>query len=240
MNYDNLPIHTKIFEENKVGGILLSGINPGYSKNDELLDVAGVEQSDTHKSFFSDKEANDYPFRNNITKWFKLWGYDLKSSKKDATSFEKSIIQTNWIQTCSNNMNGTNTMKACIEDSDLFLETCEILKPKVICLFSKELMGAFNSAQLKPRVSEIFGFQIGTTNWIQKDVIDVGKNCRRFRFGFQKYEKATVISLPHATSSRGLADAYIADFKAEMSEILDNWWCEHKKKLTNGSSSFRG
>ena len=224
-----LPIHTRIYPQNSKGGILLCGINHGYSENDKNLDESGVNREDPYKSFFSDKEVNDYPFRNNIVKWFSLWGYKLGDSIEGIGDFEKSIVQTNWLQTCSNNMSGINTHQACIQDNELFLETCEQLKPKILILFSKELLWAFNSHELNEKVGSIFGKKINGTDWLQKDIISNGKKCTRFKVGFQQYERLNVISLPHATSARGLSDDYIASFKPEISKIISDWWCQHQK-----------
>ena len=162
-------------------------------------------------------------------KWFSLWGYNLTDSIDDAGDFEKSIVQTNWLQTCSNNMDGINTQQACIQDCDSFLQTCEFLNPKILMLFSKELFLAFNSDSLKPKVQSIFGNKINKAEWLQKNVVVDGKECIKFKVGFQKYEGLNVISLPHATSARGLSDDYIASFKPEISQIINNWWSQHQK-----------
>jgi hypothetical protein len=66
-----------------------------------------------------------------------------------------------------------------------------------------------------------------------------GKPRRRLRFGFQQYEKLTVVVLPHATGAHGVADDYIAAFKPEMSEVIGMWWAKHKEKLTNHSTGTR-
>jgi len=227
-----LPVHTLICDENRDGGLLLCGINHGYSKDDERQDVAGVDRSDSHKSFFSDSEVNDYPFRNRIVSWFRLWGYELAQSKQSAGSFERSFIQTNWLQTCSNNVGGMNIKQACIDGHDSFLETCNALKPGAIFFFGKELLWAFTSPALSQKIESIFGARAGEIKWLQKDVYHNGKPCRRFRFGFQQYEKLVVVALPHATGAQGIATDYIAEFKPEMSEVIDSWWAKHKEKLT--------
>ena len=89
---NELPVHSLIGPENRDGGLLLCGLNHGYSKNDELRDVAGINRADPHKSFFSDGEVNDYPFRNRIVSWFSLWGYELARSRGEAGSFGRSIV----------------------------------------------------------------------------------------------------------------------------------------------------
>ena len=47
-----LPVHTLIGRENREGGLLLCGLNHGYSKEDERQDAAGINRADPHKSFF--------------------------------------------------------------------------------------------------------------------------------------------------------------------------------------------
>jgi len=230
-----LPVHTLIGNENKNGGLLLCGLNHGYSKEDERQDNSGIERSDTHKSFFSDEAVNNYPFRNTIVKWFGLWGYELAGNNKNAGLFEKSIIQTNWLQTCSNNMDGINKQQACINDRDSFIETCSELKPRVIFFFSQEMLWAFNSNALSETVESIFGQKQGDTVCKQKTVLHNGKPRRRLKFCFQRYERVVVISMPHATGAHGIADDYIEAFKVEMSEIIDSWWHEHHKQLTKNS-----
>ena len=226
---NELPVHSLICPENRNGGLLLCGLNHGYSKNDELLDAAGINRADPHKSFFSDSEVNDYPFRNRIVSWFSLWGYELARSSEKAGSLARSIVQTNWLQTCSNNMDGINTQQACIEDNESFFQTCEALKPCVIFFFGRELLWAFTSPVLSTRVESIFGTRKGETRWLQKDVYFNGKPRRRLRFGFQQYEKLTVVLLPHATGAHGVADHYIAAYTPEKSEMIGMSWATHKK-----------
>lgn len=228
---DTLPVQTLIGPENRSGGLLLCGANHGYSKEDERRDAAGINRADTHKSFFSDADVNNYPFRRNIVTWFSLWGYQLARSGDKAGAFERSIVQTNWLQTCSSNTDDINTQWACIEDHESFLLTCQTLKPKVIFFFGRELLWAFTSPTLGEKVESIFGSRVGKTQWIQKDVVFNGKARRRFRFGFQQYENLCVVALPHATAAQGVAHDYIEAFKPEMSEVIDAWWAQHEKEL---------
>jgi hypothetical protein len=227
-----LTVHTLISEENREGGLLLCGINHGYSKEDERQDFAGINRLDSHKSFFSDHQVNDYDFRNRIVTWFSLWGFELASCKEAVGQSERSIVQTNWLQTCSNNVNGINTQQACIDDNESFFGTCLALKPAIIFFFGQELLCAFTSPQLNQKAESIFGKKIDGTEWLQKDVYFQGKKRRRFRFGFQRYEKLTIVSLPHATGAKGVANDYIKAFKPEMSAVISSWWLKHKQKLT--------
>lgn len=227
----DLPVHTLIGHENQEGGLLLCGINHGYSKNDERLDSQGIDSADESKSFFSDNDVNDYPFRNRIVTWFSLWGYEFARTKEKAGPFEKSIVQTNWLQTCSNNMHNTNTQQLCIEDADSFLQTCDVLKPRLVFFFGRELFGAFTSDLLKSKVEAIFGKRLEDVMWLQKNVLYNGKPRRRFRFGFIKFENMNAVVLPHATGAQGIADDYIKEFKPEMGELIDSWWSIHKENI---------
>lgn len=231
-----LPVHTLIGSENREGGLLLCGLNHGYSKEDERQDAAGIDRSDSRKSFFSDGEVNDYPFRNRIVSWFSLWGFELARRNEIAGAFERSIVQTNWLQTCSNNMNGINTQKACIEDNESFIQTCETLKPELIFFFGRELFWAFDSTAIREKSEPIFGARLGETKWLQKEVFFNGKPRRPLRFGFQQYEKLSVVVLPHATGAQGVASDYIEAFKPEMAEVIKAWWIRHEEKLTHPSS----
>lgn len=223
-----LQVHTLIGTENRSGGIMLCGINHGYSKQDEKLDTSGVDRSDPYKSFFSDKAVNEYRMRNRIVEWFRLWGYELAGRPETAGVFEKSIVQTNWLQTVTNNVSGVNVRTACIADCESFLLTCETLRPKVLIFLSQQLLWAFTSAELSDRVHAIFGTPITQTEWLRKEIREDGKVLRRFKVGFLEYEHLKVISLPHPTGSKGLADSYITSFKPEIGNVIDSWWAGHK------------
>lgn len=234
-----LPVQTLVGRENRECALLLCGLNHGYNKEDERKDAAGIDRADSHKSFFSDGKVNDYPFRNRIVSWFSLWGYELARSNEGAGAFEKSIVQTNWLQTCSNNMRGTDTRRACVDDSESFFRTCEALKPRLIFFFGRELLLAFTSPALSGKVEVIFGARVGQIRWLQKDVYFNGKPRRRLQFGFQQYERLTVIVLPHATGAQGVASDYIEAFKLEMRKEIEAWWVRHEEKLITDSTGTR-
>ncbi|MDQ7968573.1 MAG: DNA translocase FtsK [Oxalicibacterium faecigallinarum] len=228
---DTLPIHTALFDENRRGSLLLCGINHGYSKQDEALDVSGFDRTDSHKSFFSDKEVNDYRMRNRIAAWFRLWGYPLQAEKESAGAFERSIIQTNWLQSVTNNVRDMNVRAACIAEADSFLTTCKVLKPRVIIFFSKELLWAFTSGELAEQVKDVFGEPTGGVSWIQEQVLLDGKPLKAFKVGIVKYENLTVISLPHPTGAQGLSDAYIAALAPTVGAVIADWWKGKKRQL---------
>jgi hypothetical protein len=99
----------------------------------------------------------------------------------------------------------------------------------LIFLFGRELSRAFASPALTSKVEPIFGARVGDISWIQKDVYFNGKPRRRLRFGFQQYERLTVVVLPHATGAQGVASDYIEAFKPEMTKIIGDWWTKHEE-----------
>ena len=211
----------------------MCGLNPGHSAVDERRDKAGEDRSEPYKSFFSDKSVNDYPIRNTMVKWFELWGYKLESSPTTAGAFERSIIQTNWLQHESNNMHDQDIQKACIDNADSFIETCSELKPKMIFFLSKEILHAFSSNELSSRIEGIFGKKLNDPKCETKDITHNGKPHNKFKFFFQSYEKLEIVSIPHPTGTRSLADDYIASFKPEMESKIANWWHSHQKLLAS-------
>ena len=213
----------------------MCGLNPGHSAEDERRDQAGEDRSEPYKSFFSDENINKYGIRNNMVKWFELWGYKLESSPTTAGAFERSIIQTNWLQHESNNMHGQNVRKACIDNADSFIETCSELKPKLIFFFSKDILHAFASNDLSSRIESIFGKRQNDPYFKKNNVIHDGKKLRKFKFGFQSYEKLEVVSMPHpsGTPRYGLHDRYVESFKPEMESKIANWWNNHQKFLAS-------
>jgi len=127
-------IYTQIFEENKSNGLLICGQEPGYSIKDEKRDENG-EGRNGPLSFFSDKSANNYDFRNKIVKWFDFWGYPLSQNVTDAGAFEKSIVQTNWLHKANRSNGARNMQNEFINDPYSFLTICRTFQPGLIFLF---------------------------------------------------------------------------------------------------------
>jgi len=226
-----LPIHTKLFEANSKGSLLICGAEHGYSKRDLKQDSMGIDRINERRSFFSDSSVNNYPFRNTIVNWFKLWGYSLSNNLDTVTEFDKSIVQCNWLQTSANNMKGRNTAREYIDASSDFLLICKELKPSLIIFISTKLHEAFSSDDLSGQVEDIFGKRISSLEFKQNEVKNplTGKNYIKFKIGFQKYEKVDIISLPHATGAQGLSHEYISSFKDDIRQIIDAWWSLKEK-----------
>lgn len=220
-------VRTLICNENSTGGLLLCGLNHGQTAKEAQLENDGIAASIERKSFFSDASVNDFKFRNTIARWFELWGYPLKQDEEVAGSFERSILQTNWLPTCTKNMHGLNVPSTYVADSEELLEVCRVLEPRVIFFFGSSLIEAFNDIELRQSVESIFGKRHGKAAWRQKDVFADGKRRIRFRFGFQHFDRLTIVSLPHPTGAHVASD-YIEAFKAEMSEVINTWWLQHE------------
>lgn len=224
--HNDLPVHTLITRENAHGALMLCGINHGYSDNDEKLDAAGIDRLDKYKSFFSDGAVNDYRLRNRLVTWISRWGLPLQRDAAAAGPLERSIVQTNWLQSCSKNVDGIPVRRACIEDSESFLRTCDRLRPALLVLLSKELLWALTSAELRPRVTDIFGGLQEPLNWVDQPVA----GAKRFKIGRVRFERATVLSLPHPTGSKGLNDSYMTAQEVVKHEI-SRWWAERQLRL---------
>lgn len=224
-----LPVNNALFPENRKHGLLLCGINHGYNKRDAELDAQNIDRSNPFKSFFSDRRVEDHDFRNAVLKWFGFWGYHLQPDWQLAQAFERSLVHTNWIQSATPNAAGLpkGVRRSCVDDAESFLNTCEELRPGLILFFSQELLYAFLSSELRPRVEALFGPVVGHTKRVQADVPGV----TRFNVRFQKFERLTAVSLPHATGARGVADAYIQALEPHVRPEIEAWWAEHGRHL---------
>ncbi len=220
-------IHTEIFKENKKGGLLIVGFEHGNSKQDQTeavqVKATGKEVRDKSKSFFSDKSVNDYPIRNRMVKRFELWGYDLKKTEAEATAFERSIAQTNWLETCNHNTTGRNKTNECLANPEDFLKTLRSLQPRLIMLLGHDLMKAFTHEKLSSEITDIFGNKEGIGRRLQD-------TTSKFRVDSQHYERVQVVSMPH-TAAQGISHEAVEAFKPEMKTVIDEWWQAHEQDL---------
>lgn len=120
------PVLTKNFPENQKYGLMICGINFGYSDEDKIFDERGALQQTEEKSYFSDVAVNRYQFRNRILRVFSLWGVPLETDGDRVSAFERAIFQTNWLDTQTNNAEGIG-WKKLVESSDGLL--CSELHP---------------------------------------------------------------------------------------------------------------
>lgn len=225
LEFTDVHVNTLIGRENRKGGLLVCGINHGWSKEDQRKDEEGLDRSDPFRSFFSDRRVENHSFRNAVVKWFGLLGHPLQMDWRQAGAFERSIVHTNWLPTCSSSIDYGKLEADCIRNAHAFLHTCQRLAPALVVFFSGKLMDAFNSRELRPRVEELFGAPEDKVRWIQKELPG------RFYVGVRRFERMTAISLPHATGAQGVSDEYIAGLKPDLSPLIQQWWEQHSARL---------
>ena len=77
------------------------------------------------------------------------------------------------------------------------------------------------------KFSKIMGKAKSKPSKIQKEF-----NGRRFKIGFQEFDKCQIVSLPHPSSSRGLSDEYMVLFSDEISSLISHFK-ENRGFVTN-------
>lgn len=210
--YQNLNTATEWYTENRRNGLMICGINWGGNESDDA--------QDNSTSFFSDGTVNRYPYRDRLVTWFSLFGHPLESVAGKESAFERSIVQTNWLRSQSPNMRGKSLYHECIRDSKNMVEHLSVLQPRLIILLSVSLLDALNSKEISSQVNEFLG-AAQRPYVVKKDVVFGGKKLKRFRVGFQEFERASVIALPHPTGSIGISNDYISAFAPEISARID-------------------
>lgn len=209
---------TKDFAENLSHGIMICGINYGYSEADNVKDEQVVNIQLAEKSFFSDKTVNNTRFRNRVLTWLNSWGFNLTSLTNDDTAFERAFFQTNWLDTQTNSIHSNEkiSISTLVQESDGFLQLLGERKPDVIIFIGAMLIEALNDISIRDRVELILGARSGNAKIYQGE-LPSGKG-RRFKMMAQKFGNTQIISLPH-TQTRGLSDEYIAALKPLVHEI---------------------
>jgi hypothetical protein len=210
---------TACFAENREAGLMVCGINWGGSPDEP--------SSGETASFFSDCSVNNYPYRNRLLTWFELFGHPLETKSNQAGSFEKSIIQTNWLSNQSPNMNGKAIYAECIKEWGNFQYHLQELNPKIIIFLSVTLLEALNSLSHANIVHSLLG-AAEKPKYYKKSVQSNGVQLKRFRVGAQKFKNAHIIALPHPTGSVGLSNDYIQAFKPEIFPIFEAYKYERK------------
>jgi hypothetical protein len=203
---------TKDYPENLAGGIMICGINFGYSVDDEKRESTGIVFEPEHRSFFSDKAVNDSRFRNRVLTWLSSWGFTLVTRVGEARAFERSFFQTNWLDTQTRNItsNGTISVKTLVQESDSFLNLVQERTPSVVIFIGADLIEAFNDIQIRERVVSILGARSGNAEIYRAEL----PNYRgtKFKLLAQRFGETQIISLPHP-QARGLSDEYMAALK---------------------------
>lgn len=204
---------TKEYFENISNGIMICGINFGYSEADKIKDEQPDENCKMEGlSFFSDTTVNNTRFRNRVLSWLNSWGLNLTTVPHNENAFDRTFFQTNWLDTQTNSINSDESIsiRTLVQDSDSFLTLLEERKPEVILFIGSMLIEALNDISIRDRVESILGARSGNPKNCVGELPD-GKGIK-FKIRFQQFGDTQIISLPH-TQTRGLSNEYIASLK---------------------------
>lgn len=202
---------------------MLCGINWGGDPTKPELHEA--------QSFFSDSSVNDYPYRNRLVRWFEIFGHPLIRKYGDEEHFERSIVQTNWLQGRAHDMRGVDLTTLCARSAGSFIHHVDVLKPKLIVLVGIALFSALNSPTVLAAIENLLG-PSSAPRTLQKTVIVSDRKMKSFRLGLRNFASASVVALPHPTGSKGLADAYIAAFKDEIGPVISKYRLELESRFS--------
>lgn len=204
---------TKDFPENMTDGVMLCGINFGYSQADEAKEMDAPNATTEPRSFFSDMSVNKTRFKERTLKWLNSFGLELTTQPASAGSRERLFFQTNWLdtQTRSVSSNERITVSSLVRDANGVVGLMERRKPKVIVFFGSTLIEAFNDIALRDRLVSLFGQRSGSAEVLTWDAY----SGRKFRVMTQSYGDTQLIGLPHP-QARGLSDDFVAYFKPQI------------------------
>lgn len=175
-----------------------------------------VECTFANKDLRYGSAALGWPYDKRIKKWFEMWGHPLNHDNPG--DFEKSIIQTNWCDTQNPGMNGDYTALWNPAQVDNFLSHCKHFSPRLILLMGSRLIDALQHPSTLEQFEAIAGKCTKGRHTVQKP-----SRFRRFKIGFQAFERCDVVCLPHPSASRGLSDDYIALFNEEIGQRFANY-----------------
>lgn len=209
---------TKDFPENRHHGIMVCGINFGYSKEDEELDKTGASQEIEATSFFSDRSVNNTRFRNTALKWLINWGLPFSCEPGDDHPYDRSFFQTNWLDSQSRSIKSDEkiTVRMMVEEADGILSLIEERKPSVILFFGGQMIEALNDISIRARVVSALGDRSGNAEVHRADLPDYLGT--KFKMLTQSYGETLIISLPHPNTI-GITDKYMAALKPTPQQI---------------------
>lgn len=220
-------VTTKDFPENIQHGIMICGINYGYSTTDEARDRnLGMHPSSAEPlSFFSDAQLNKSSYKTRILGWLEGWGVGLKRDITMAGRLERSYLQTNWINSQTRRIDSEaneiiNNEVLVRQAENGFLQLIEERQPRVLVFVGRMLIEAFNDIGLRARVVALLGERSGNA---VAHYGDPALSKRRFTVLTQKFGDTWIVGLPH-TSSQGISNEYMrsirlpAELLAELSQ----------------------
>ncbi len=220
----NINIGNSIFPGfNDQNGIMICGYEWGDPKSNGSDSIDTPQKKIAEICTFSNKEPAygqwimQVPYDKQIRRWFSLWGHPLNESGL-GEGFDKCIVQTNWANTCSNNMNGKYNDLLSDEQVENFIYHIREFKPSILMLMGSKLIWFLQNKLVYDEFVKIVGNAVGEINIIQKQGPE-----RRFKVCFQNFEQCSVICFPHPSGSSGLSHSYISKYKAEIYPLLSNF-----------------
>ncbi len=213
------PVLTKAFPENQKHGLMICGINFGYSIEDQMCDERGASRKPEEMSYFSDVAVNRSQFRNRILRAFSLWGAPLEVDADKVSAFERAIFQTNWLDTQTNDAEGIG-WKKLVDSSDGLLQLIAERQPRLILFFGRQLIEAFNDVSLRAKVQASLGIRSGNGHILK---LPNSNGKKMFEVVFQSFGDTQVICFPHVTGAQGLSDDYIAQFSDSIGGAIMKW-----------------
>lgn len=205
-------------------GILICGYEWGFSQEDQRIFAEGspapffdryATTTFSNKTPAHGSRALAWRYDKRIHKWFELWGHPLNREGLGGR-FEQCLVQTNWCNTEGHHIVGSYHEK--LSDPvqvDNFLFHIDELDPALILFMGSAMIDILQQPSVLSRFVEIVGPETSPLRKVQKDFVG-----RKFYVGFQGFQRCSVVSLPHPSSSRGLSDNYIALFAQEIGGLI--------------------
>lgn len=228
-----LNIENSIFEGlNDKNGLMICGYEWGFSKDDQKLHESGEEvfyDGDATTTFANKSPAHGerafaVRYDNRILKWFSMWGHPLNREGL-GNDFDKCVVQTNWCNSKGHNIEGNYFQKLMHpEQLDNFIYHIKTFEPSLIFFMGSEMIKILQNEVALSRFSDIMGKPESVPEIIQKPF-----HGRRFKIGFQKFEKCDIVSLPHPSSSHGLSDDYISLYTDRIGGLIADFKKRKKK-----------
>lgn len=234
------PVITKAYEENLRDGVMVCGINFGFSLADEEMERSLNITKSEAPSFFSDKSVNNTRFRNTVLKWLKSWGLPFSHTAGAESVFDRSFFQTNWLNTQTRSVHSDEkiTESMLVNESDGILGLIEDRKPSVILFFGAQMIRALNDISIRSRVVSALGERSGDA--VVHQASPTGHSGTRFKMLTQTFGDTLIISLPHPQTI-GITDAYVAALKPppeEMAILMAPKSCVTKQAETGVHDPF--
>jgi len=214
-NSEDFNVGTSIFPGfNDRRGLAICGYEWGDNKNDQARDN---DEKTTHDTFHFKSKRYQSPYDLRILKWFSMVGHPL-GINDGYSEFDKSILQTNWCDTQGYSV--TDYGRFLSEDNiKNFLRHMSEYQPAMLIFMGIRQIGYLQHTRVKSEFHQIFGEEVENFRLERKDC----PGRRTFRIGFQRFERVSIVALPHPSGTRGLSDEYISLFKGEIGTLISNY-----------------